>query len=243
MPALCLTAFVLHVVAYFANEWVTASGGAVQPPSGEDSLAAILSTTVEGFVITPLAIGTQRFVLLGETTHYYRPAGADWRSLRYFAYSMLLGSPFFAIFLIPSLLQWLPHHAIPLLIFTAAIGFYVFINLEVRLALLFPATAVDSPLASLSTAFRLSNGRFWRIVTTLFLAFAPALLLAIGIGVWLGLTYGTNARPFSLADPLAWVSTAIEFMVQIACAAAAARIFDEIEAPDKADNGLKSLNG
>ncbi|CAN0505266.1 unnamed protein product, partial [Phaeothamnion confervicola] len=102
---------------------------------------------------------------------------------------------------------------------TAAV--MIMIVLVVRLAILFPAIAVNAPGASLGNVWADTRGRTWLILKTALIVSLPLLAVAIAAGS-ISDQVGVTTRLGTLAD------SSFEFLVTMLLTVASARLFDWI---------------
>ena len=163
-------------------------------------------TLVWSFLLTPLLIAVHRFILLDEVTSGYPIEPGNPRFLRFFAWSFGLTAAV-AVF---DFLTTKVNDLIPILIVLAL--FFVGVVFALRLVILFPAIAVDSPGATWRSALRDSKGYAWRIFWILLLASLPALavvLIAIaGVGYTIGLDLAAAraSAPFKIFSVVAYAA-------------------------------------
>ena len=199
----------------------------------------LVSALVTSLALTPLAIAIHRFILLGETTSSYRVELGKSRFRRFALYTFLLNlialtpAIFGILFLVA--VRWVPAVAAALLglgiavvSFAAAI---VLIVLLVRLTLLFPAVAVDAPLAGWNRALDQSKGHFWQILGALLLTsflgilvfIAAALVQAIG---WFLMRHGHLASGTLVFGV---VRAAVNVLAATVAVAAASLLYRDLE--------------
>ena len=97
----------------------------------------------------------------------------------------------------------------------------VVIIILLRMAILFPAIAVDAPGATLRNAIADTKGQIWLIVKTLLMVLLPLLAVVAAVGLtsdYAGLPASWEAAKDSV----------LEFLATMALAVAAARLFDWI---------------
>jgi hypothetical protein len=176
MSALFITAMVLMLI-------LNAVSIPLASPKEEPSLAIQLLMyvlgIVQGLVLTPVAIATHRFVLLGEVTQRYLLNASDPRFVKFFlvsvAFQFLIGIPSTLVTLS------LKTQGITSGILATAFGllFFVAIFVAVRILILFPAIAVDAAGAEWRNAYRDSKGNFWRTLLILTVVVLPTLLVTM----------------------------------------------------------------
>ncbi len=127
-------------------------------------------------LLTPILIAVQRFVLVGEVATAYRIDIHDPRFQKYFLYGAVLALLFHVGF-IGDVVFGRSSGAAALFFLAAFIGYFV---IAVKVALLFPAVAIDAPGTQWSIATQASRGNCWRIVGVYFAVMLPTVpILAI----------------------------------------------------------------
>lgn len=196
------------------------------PPKQEpvlfDHLLGVVVGVVQGFVLTPVAIATHRFVLLGELAPNYTLAPSQPRFMRFFiftlVYQFLMGAPATLMQMSSSAGGWI-----------AGVGGFVFFVLfiaaaimSLRLLILFPAIAVDARGADWRNALLDSKGHSWRIFAIVVLTTLP--MLAVVLPLYFALAWPdgpgtTGGLALSLIQAIASVLSVAAF------AAVASRLF------------------
>jgi hypothetical protein len=148
------------------------------PDAGNDvTLATYVIGLVQTFLITPYLIAVHRYIVLGERTQGYVIAIGDMRAQAYFLCWAVLSTLAVAPAFLPTLAN-LEQPAGGMLGF-AILGYLVGVMLfGLRLTLLFPALAVDSPGASIANALADARGHLWRIFATGIVAGVPLMAVA-----------------------------------------------------------------
>ena len=183
MPALSVTMAVIlllfQLIGLVVGLDVVMEDGAVRFGIGA-SLTSLVLSAIKAVLLAPFAIAVHRFVLLGEVTQRYRLDPADERFLRFAFYGVLL-----------AVLAVLPHlvGAVFALVWHALGGFVSFVLhivvavIAVRVAILFPAVAVDAADPTWRHAIDDTKGHSWHVffvllVTALGLVPLGAVLIA-----------------------------------------------------------------
>ena len=122
-------------------------------------------------LLTPFFIAVHRFIIFGEITTSYR---VNWRDQRY---QLFFGWAFtlFVLSRLTTMGTALPKHW--MFQFLLVAGAVVIGVVLTRLALLFPAIAVDAPGATPRNAFEDTKGHGWYIFFLFVVAFIPSLLV------------------------------------------------------------------
>ena len=218
--------FLITVVAVTIFSW--ASGllhtGALRPANGHAGAlpfgaalaltATLLATSFfQILLVAPLAIATHRLVLLPE--HAPRHPSHIGKTTCQFA---LWGAALQAAHLLPSFLKIFVGAYSTLL---ESIFVIVAAVVTIRLALVFPAVAIEAPGAPASTSWHSTKGRFWRTAAVLFVTAFPFPVIA---GVAVVLLIKTTGGHFDAAVALPLL-TCIAVPLVAAVAAAASWLF------------------
>lgn len=146
--------------------------------------AAMLLTfgneTAEILLITPVLIGTHRFIILGETSPAYATAWRTDRFWRFAGLTMSLVGLLFISLIIPSLLLTRVQPApIALLAFVPVVSVVGVFVAMLWLSLMFPAIAVDAPHARIDNAIADIRGNVWRIFFVATIASLPLIATSL----------------------------------------------------------------
>ena len=187
-----------------------------------ETLIGLVIGVVQGFLLTPVAIATHRFVLLGELAPRYAPDPKDARFMRFFVFSVV----YQLLVVVPATLMqftdktsgWLAG----LLGFAGFVLFIAAMIISLRVLILFPAIAVDARGADWRNALLDSKGHTWRIFFIVLLTALPMLVVAIPL-------YYTFAWPpgpgVAAATVLSVFQAVIGVLALAAFAAVASRLF------------------
>ena len=218
-------AFLLTVAALVAKDAVLrglGSGAAVQ--AGDDlvqlTARAVLATLLAALLLAPLAIAVHRFVLLGERTQLL-PLVPLGRVLRFAGWFTAIG----VAISLPGLFGLSPQPWAKLAFSVLQIAAVV---VATRLALVFPAVAVQPDGKPDRLGWRETKWQFWRIFSVLFLISLPVIAVEVLDLLWLT---DFNLRPgaplpASLDSPLQYgINAAVKVMGAALAAAAASWLF------------------
>jgi hypothetical protein len=144
-------------------------------PTSKLILTALDAATT--FLIIPFEIAVYRLMILGEVTSRYTVAASTSRFQRFLAWTALL----WLISEIPSLVESLPSRSRGAadVLELGLIGIFVAVCL--RLILLFPAIAVDSPAATAADALADSKGHFWYFGRAMLVVFVPLIVVTVSM--------------------------------------------------------------
>jgi hypothetical protein len=178
-------------------------------------IVGVIFSLAQALALTPLAIAVHRFVLLGEARDAYDFNPSDPRFQKFFMLTValeILGA-------IPSIVAIV--FAIVSGVLASLVGLVLAIGttiVAVRLVMLFPSIAVDSPGADWRNALADAKGHSWRIFLVLLCTVLPAVVVEVVLVAVLG-AIGLQAVAMALIVPLVTV------FVVAAVAAAASRLF------------------
>lgn len=202
------------------------AAGAVMPVRELDNLALSLGlgfvmNAAQNFLLTPIMIAVHRFILLEEVTSNYvlEPRRPTFRA--FFGWLMALSV---LSLLVSSLVSIAPLPSFALAgLFMAGTIFIVVVS--IRLAILFPAIAVDAPGATPANAWADSNGHGWRIFIIFALAAVPLFLIVL----LLAKPFGLDTQHFGGKTVLMTAVSAItEAFFVVLSVAIASRLFQAL---------------
>ena len=181
-------------------------------------IIGLIYAAVRGFLLTPLAIGVHRFLLLNESHDGYRLDTQDPRFMKFFTFLAGL----WVVMLIPRLVGDLfsspmgPTFAGGLITLILAVAAVVIL---VRNVILFPAVAVDAPGADWRNAMADTKGHSWRVFFILLCVVVP-----------LGILAGILLTIFFVIPFIGWIigvaiGAAFTVFIVAAAAAAASRLY------------------
>jgi hypothetical protein len=185
-------------------------------PSLTGNLADAGLDAVQDFLLTPFCIAVYRYIILNEVARGYPLDPRDARFFRFFAWSLAFTAVTAAILLVNDVILDSP------LIATIVLDILLFVGLvyiALRLAILFPAIAVDAPGATASNAFADAKGNMVRIFLIFSLIYGPFIVLSLMID----LPFADDSQPSPPAT--AAFSSLILASALPLVVAAAARIF------------------
>jgi len=188
----------------------------------------------ESLLLAPIAIAVHRFILLGEAPGTYRFDWAVPRFRRFVAYACLLD---LAWSLPVGLMAALQLVSTPLSVLAGLLGFLATAILSVRLALLFPAVAIDAPDAGWQGALALSRDRGWTIFLALLLTELVGMLIvavASPLKTW-GFELALNDHLMSGALLVGSVEAVTTLVTGAALVAAASRLYRNLHAAAEPD--------
>ncbi len=145
----------------------------------------LVEDAVRALLLTPIVIAIHRFVILGEVTSGYGLDVGEPGFRRFFiwlfALKVFVGLPY-------ELLGVLQARGYPLWATTLflVIALIVAIAVALRLCVLFPAIAVETPGATAANAFADTRGQALRLLTIFFLACLPWFAVVAGVIILLG---------------------------------------------------------
>ena len=215
LRVLSLIGFLIYLVA-----------GLVEPVTADNSVPREGLDAIKNILILPLEIAIYRLLILGEATSGYNLAIFDLRFQRLLGWTIGL----WALLNLPPYLPGLitPSEDANAIATIAAV--VAAIALVVRIAVLFPAIAVEAPGASLANALSDTRGRSWFILKSYFMVLLPALLVLV---LMVGLAaFGLVSDTPDLSSGwdimrIAFVS-AVELLITVLTTVAASRLFDWI---------------
>jgi hypothetical protein len=142
-------------------------------------IVSFLTNIVSGFLLTPVAIATHRFVLLGEISRHYALNPSESRFMRFFTFTVV----YQLLMSVPGTLMSLAGKSGTGLGLALALVFFalfiVAVIASVRLLILFPAIAVDAPGADWRNAMADTKGHSWRVFFIMILATLPSLMVVM----------------------------------------------------------------
>jgi hypothetical protein len=196
-----------------------AAGASIVQPT---SLMRDLIDGIMNILLIPFAIAIYRLLLLNDASSRYVISF----SAKPFQRLLIWEIAFWALGNLPEQLLGLMTSSE----ITAAIAFLgatiLCVVIAVRLAVLFPAIAIDAAGASLKNSLADSSGRFWFIVKALLVALAPlffAALLMIGLAS-LGIVGDRPGLTWS-STPRVLLTGLLDFYTQISVVVVASRLF------------------
>jgi hypothetical protein len=196
MPLLILSSFILYAAIRLEIEWAGDHNfipslrfhphdlGDIYSPSRLS--VEFVQSVVVAFVMAPAAVATHRYILLNERTAgvvSLRPAHTQ-----LFVYWLVGLQIITYLLMLPGHL--LGHWLIAASLFSLAL-FVPIVFFGIRLALVFPAIAVDAPVRGvvrrLDASWQETRGHFWRLFGASILAVLPAALFYLVIkSIWMG---------------------------------------------------------
>jgi len=206
----------IALVACLAQAFLAEGIQNVSPSAG--MVFGLLLASATSFLVTPFLIAVHRYILLRETT-----TTIDVRSHRFqqfFIFSVLL-------------ILMMECMSVGYVVFgeRTAAGMIVavlvaigFMFVSVRLVLLFPAIAIDSPDAEWPRSMDASRGNFWRIVLVCLLVLAPAILLLDVVVLGEAANKGAE-KPLRLSTGVVLLMGLVHFYSQALLVAAASHLF------------------
>lgn len=177
LPRIAGIAFLIMIATDVVGSAIIAEAG---PLMTRRLLLTFVFECIRGFLLTPYLIAVHRFIVLNETSTNYTFAPGDPRFQRFFTCLMAMQ----VVSTLPALFTFWATQAAGsrpwlLLVFTLAV-----IAAVLRLAVIFPAIAVNAPGATFQNAVADTKGHVWRIVavnvlvmTSVFLPVAVAAIL------------------------------------------------------------------
>jgi hypothetical protein len=204
MPALAAAALVI-ILAISVLEYVLPLRALVLTSLG--ALLTFLLGIARNFLITPVMIAVHRFIVLDEVTPGYVMALSQRRFQLFFGWLLALTTVTALMSLAATAFAGLSFGIVFAFEFVVAI---VMVIVMLKLAILFPAIAVDAPGATATNAWADSKGHAWRIFLIIFLASLPVLVVMTafvpifgidpragrGLGAIAGLVVGGVANVF-----------------------------------------------
>jgi hypothetical protein len=187
LAPLALIAFAVMVATSVAESALLSPGS---DSTSADILLIFIIGLVQTFLLTPYFIAVHRFVILGEVAARYALTPRDLRVQSYF----LSWAAFSAATLVPVFLwvvsPWTAGDPLQtnMLIVPVMVMAYIVVIMTVglRLAVLFPAIAVDAPAATFADAMADTKGHTWRIFLIGLLALMPLWLVDVMVVGMLG---------------------------------------------------------
>jgi len=223
MPGLALTMaailLLFQLVSLVVGLDVVMDDGAVRFGIGA-SLTTLVLSAIKAVLLAPFAIAVHRFVLLGEVTRHYRLDPADERFLRFAFYGVLL-----------AVLSVLPHlvGAIFALVWRGFGGFASFVLhivvavIAVRVAILFPAVAVDATDPTWRHAIDDTKGHSWHVFFVLLVAGLGLVPLALVlIAPFVASAIDHDGAPTGFAQIMIAIGTGLLMLVATTVLVAAA---------------------
>jgi hypothetical protein len=125
------------------------------------------------FLLMPYYLAVHRLIILDEVTHSYRLVPGEPGFQRFYWLSIA----FDLLFLLPTILApALSFARVRYQLAFTVIALFIVIHVFLRLIIIFPAFAIDSPGVTLKGAYAATRGRAWRILATILLAHLPLML-------------------------------------------------------------------
>ena len=186
MPRLFLSAIVAYGAVNYFGDWLSRTGNAMAMSGGLTPVPIIwiniagqfLLLFIESAILSSVAVAVHRFILCDDTNKgVVTPLNR-----RVVAFTMWLLALRVPSYLAAgaSALVVSSHPALALLVVPVFIGSIV---VGVRMSLMFPAIAIDvqydGPSNRLAVAWRLSMGRFWRLIGSGLWAVLPLVVVAL----------------------------------------------------------------
>ena len=212
---LSLIGFLIYLVA-----------GLVEPATADNPAPREGLDLIKNILILPLEIAIYRLLILGEATSSYKLAIFDLRFQRLLGWTVGL----WALLNLPPYLPGLITPSEDANAIATIATVVVAIALVVRIAVLFPAIAVDAPGASLGNALADTRGRSWLVVKCYFIVLLPVLLvlvLMVGLAAF-GLVSDVPDLSTGWGIMRAVFVSAIELLIAVLTPVAASRLFDWI---------------
>ena len=180
---------------------------------------------VLSFFLTPFMIAIHRFILLDEVTTGYVLDLRQPRFISYFGWLFALSVIGSLAFSLVEILPAIGVSAIPALALTfiVLIGVIIF---SMRLAILFPAIAIDASGAGVTNALADSKGHGLQIFMIFLLALLPLLAFAIIITLILG--PGVRNAGMLVAVVQLGAGVVIQTITAVLCLAIASRLFQAL---------------
>jgi hypothetical protein len=173
IPNLAAIAFVIIVASDIV---LTGLIPANDPQPTRRLLLSFIGQCARGFLLTPYLIAVHRLIILGETAKAYTFTPRELRFRVFFGWTLALQ----VVSMLPAfIIRWVPaptrSHSWMMLLITLSI-----LAALLRLSIVFPAAAVDSPGATFEAAMADTKGHAWRILLVTALVFV-GFLLPVGI--------------------------------------------------------------
>lgn len=176
LPTLAAIAFVFLVVTDVVQSTIITDQ---RPMPTRDLLVLFVIQCARGFLLTPYLIAVHRLIILGEIASSYTFRPQELRFQTFLGWMLALQ----VVSMLPSfLLHWAPQSEVRT---STMIGISLVVAIALlRLSLVFPAAAVDSPGATFSSAINDTKGHVWRMIFVVTLA-SLALLIPVTLLAYL----------------------------------------------------------
>jgi hypothetical protein len=180
---------------------------------------------VQSFCLTPFMIAIHRFIILDEITPGYALDPSKPRFIWFFGWLFALSMVGSLAFLLAEILPAIGVSAIPA-IALAVIALVVVLIVSMRLAILFPAIAVDARDANASIALADSKGHVFHIFMIFLLALLPWVAIAIAVTLMLGPGVRSPGTPVTIVQLAA--GAVIQTITTALCVVIASRVFQAL---------------
>jgi hypothetical protein len=182
-------------------------------------------SAVQSFFLTPVIIAIHRFIILDELTPRYALDPRQPRFMSFFGWLFALSAIGSLAFSLVEILPATGVSAIPAIALTI-IALVVVLIVSMRLAILFPAIAVDARDANAFNALADSKGHVFDIFMIFLLALLPWAAIAIAVTLMLGPGVRNPGTPVAIAQ-LA-VGAVMQTITTALSVAIASRVFQAL---------------
>lgn len=184
------------------------------------TFVAIVVSAVQNFFLTPIMIAVHRFVILGEVAPRYWLAPSQPAFRAFFGW--LLALSVLGLLTVPLFSNGLPAM---LSLGVVLIAMVIIIVISTRLAILFPAIAIEAPGANAANAWADSKPHTFRIFLVFLLAVLP---VAIGaLFVTFPFALGSDGQG-TLGIPALFIMAVVQMFAVILCVAIASRLYEAL---------------
>jgi hypothetical protein len=188
---------------------------------------SLLRSLLEGIrdvLLVPFTFAIFRLSILGEVASHYRFETSSPRFQRLTIWTIALWAWISVI--LPLAMELFPlAHGIQLV--AALLLIILSIAFAIRIAILFPAIAVDASGATVSNAIADTRDRNWFILKAFFVTFVPTLLTMLLLGSLVALGSASHLTGFSTWSGFPWLVlvSLVGFVTYVAIAVTAARLY------------------
>jgi hypothetical protein len=218
MPVLAGFAFL--IIAVNMMEYIIPAG--VAEDAVLANLVSFAVTAAQSFFVTPIMIAVHRFVILGEVTTSYvlEPNQRVFRAFFGWLLALSVIGLFAVMLFAPNALPASLSLAIVLIVMV------LMIVVTLRLSILFPAIAVETPGATARNAWADSKQHTFSIFLIFLLAIVPLVIGALF--VLFPFVLGDDGQGAALGLPAMIIMSVVQMFATILCVAIASRLYQAL---------------
>jgi hypothetical protein len=188
------------------------------------SLLRSIPEGIRDVLLVPFSLAIFRLLILGEVASHYRFETSSPRFQRLAVWT--IGLWLWISVILPLAMELFPvAHGIQIV--ATIVLIILSIAFIIRIAILFPAFAVDASGATISNALADTRDRNWFILKAFFVTFVPTLLTMLLLGTLVALGSASHLTGFSHWSSLPWLVlvSLVGFVTYVAIAVTAARLY------------------